>query len=494
MISVYSKRDDLIKKHQVLLDMIKWENPTLQEFLVRAYPCEVNRGIPVRSELTANIYVDDILGAAAFKSNMTRLLAAIIEAIFTVCGEPDVTVRQCPLSLEKWLELVVGPKQIVLGLVVDTNKMTVGITDEYMVQVRLLLSKWDRNRRLFKVHDMQKLVGKLARLGEGAPWIFKLMSHLYTSLAFSLKSNAELLEKSSNGFRTLVKQIETKNFIGKQSDHQRHLKYAMKMAAKMINKHGNLYLVNRTMRSELIFLSDALNPNSGIKFETPIAHLIPRAPTASIIGDSSLDACGGYSITLKFWWHLTFPKEIVERTLLHLKNNKDETFVSINCLEYVTIIIDYCAALVVFETCNVNSDPYPIVLCVTDNTSALNWTLHTSKKSVIGRALARFFCGLLIGSRVGINAKWISTHENVIADKISRLKQTNEISSTLPTVKPTYDYSKLQQEHEELKVCSSFLPSPKLLSLIWEILLTRKCPDLRLILSLRPQDLGKLCT
>ena len=101
---------------------------------------------------------------------------------------------------------------------------------------------------------------------------------------------------------------------------------------------------------------------------------------------------------------------------------------------------------------------------------------------------------LLIGSQVGINAKWISTHENVIADKISRLKQTNEISSTLPTVKPTYDYSKLQQEHEELKVCSSFLPSPKLLSLIWEILLTQKCPDLRLILSLRPQDLGKLCT
>jgi hypothetical protein len=104
-----------------------------------------------------------------------------------------------------------------------------------------------------------------------------------------------------------------------------------------------------------------------------------------IIGDSSLvGACGGYSISLKFWWHLTFPKEIVERTLLHLKDNKDETFTSINCLEYVTIIIDYCAALVVFDTRNVNSDPYPVVLCVTDNTSALNWTLHTSKKSIIG--------------------------------------------------------------------------------------------------------------
>jgi hypothetical protein len=103
----------------------------------------------------------------------------------------------------------------VLGLVIDTNTMTVGISDDYIQKVRDLLSSWDPNKRFFKVNDMQKLVGKLARLGEGAPWIFKLMSHLYTSLAFALKSNTELLEKSSSGFRDLVKQITTKTFTGK---------------------------------------------------------------------------------------------------------------------------------------------------------------------------------------------------------------------------------------------------------------------------------------
>jgi hypothetical protein len=85
---------------------------------------------------------------------------------------------------------------------------------------------------------MQKLVGKLARLGGGAPWIFKLMSHLYTSLTFALKSNTELLEKSSSRFRDLIKKITNKTFSGKISDHQRHLNYAMKKAAKMVNKHG----------------------------------------------------------------------------------------------------------------------------------------------------------------------------------------------------------------------------------------------------------------
>jgi hypothetical protein len=77
------------------------------------------------------------------------------------------------------------------------------------------------------------------------------MLHLYTSLAFALKSNTELLEKSSSGFRDLVKQITTKTFSGKILDHQRHINFAMKKAAKMENRNHAMYLVNRTMRDEL---------------------------------------------------------------------------------------------------------------------------------------------------------------------------------------------------------------------------------------------------
>ncbi len=199
----------------------------------------------------------------------------------------------------------------------------------------------------------------------------------------------------------------------------------MKKAAKMVNKNHATYLVNRTMQDELNFIADALKPNFGIKFETLIAHLIPRTPTASIIGDSSLLACGRYSITLKFWWHLSFPKNVVKQTKLHLKDDLDETFISSNCLEYFTIIVNYCASLVSFATQKINDDPYPVVLCVTDNTSALNWTLHTSKKSRIGQALARFFCGLLIGSNVGVNAKWISTVENKNRRQDIKAEKTN---------------------------------------------------------------------
>ena len=252
MITVYAQRDDLVNKHKDLLDELIWSDDlSPRPDLTKAIPCNINKGVindkGILLPMTANIYVDDILAAAARRTNLLRLLAAVIEAIFTVCGFPDIAVRQCPLSLKKWHELIIGPRQIVLGLVIDTNTMTVGISEDYINKVRDLLNNWDPSKRFFKVNDMQKLVGKLARLGEGAPWIFKLMSHLYTSLAFALKSNTELLEKSSSGFRDLVKQITTKTFSGKISDHQRHINFAMKKAAKMVNKNHATYLVNRTM-------------------------------------------------------------------------------------------------------------------------------------------------------------------------------------------------------------------------------------------------------
>jgi hypothetical protein len=104
LIRIFSKRDDLVDKHRDLLELLKWvDNPFVQrKDLTRAHPCELNQGLNANDELTAVIYVDDILGATVFKANMKRLLAAIIEAIFTVRGRPDTAVRQCPLSLEKW--------------------------------------------------------------------------------------------------------------------------------------------------------------------------------------------------------------------------------------------------------------------------------------------------------------------------------------------------------------------------------------------------------
>jgi hypothetical protein len=133
----------LVEKHAVLLSMIKWDESNINAPNTCMHACEINQGVldadgnllpPI-----GNIYVDDILSAGFSQNHMLNLLAATIEATFTVCGEPQIEVRQCPLSLEKWFKMIVGPVQIVLSLSVDTNKMTVGITEEYQEQVRTIL-------------------------------------------------------------------------------------------------------------------------------------------------------------------------------------------------------------------------------------------------------------------------------------------------------------------------------------------------------------------
>ena len=56
----------------------------------------------------------------------------------------------------------------------------------------------------------------------------------------------------------------------------------------MVNHHKHIYFVNETMQEELDFIQQALKEDSGILFKVPIAFIIPRTPTASLFGDSSL--------------------------------------------------------------------------------------------------------------------------------------------------------------------------------------------------------------
>jgi len=124
--------------------------------------------------------------------------------------------------------------------------MTVKISHEYLNEVPLLITiEWNPKRRSICVNEMQKLVGKLAHLA--APWIYKLMLHLYTSLASASKKNKELLTKSSPGFRELCVQINKKQFNIDHSTLQKEVCYAIKQAAKTNNHHKIVYKFNKTM-------------------------------------------------------------------------------------------------------------------------------------------------------------------------------------------------------------------------------------------------------
>ena len=59
------------------------------------------------TEDPVRIYVDDALLLGRSKQQILMRLATLVEAKVVVMGEPDTLVRQCPLAMDKWFELIV---------------------------------------------------------------------------------------------------------------------------------------------------------------------------------------------------------------------------------------------------------------------------------------------------------------------------------------------------------------------------------------------------
>ncbi len=202
-----------------------------------------------------------------------------------------------------------------------------------------------------------------------------------------------------------------------------------------------------------------------------------------------MEGTGGFSTTLGFWWHICFPDEVVQCTLQFKTNNDNGMLLFINVLDFVTVIINYCAILHVVWTSFITDDFHPVILNVTDNSSALSWTLHMCKQSKIGHMLACFFCSLLINSPLGINSQWINTINHKIAYNISCLKKHSDNNSS-----PAFDYTILKQTYPELRHCSFFQIQPELILLIWETMLTKKQPNHKEVQTLKLRLLGELTT
>jgi hypothetical protein len=147
---VFANRPGLVIRHKKFIDMLKWEEIVPSAELTPAFSCTINHGIMDDAgkcrDLPACIHVDDALMLALDVDHMKMVLAATIEAIFIVMVKPNVKVRQCPLATDKWLELVIGPKQTMLGLIIDTNRLTVAISPKYLHEVLELLNfTWHPN-------------------------------------------------------------------------------------------------------------------------------------------------------------------------------------------------------------------------------------------------------------------------------------------------------------------------------------------------------------
>ena len=199
----------MVQKHKKYLNMINWATIDPSVELTKAVACAINQGVlddkGVARPRPARIFVDDSLLLAISIWIMMMALAALIKAIFVVMRESDTAIQQCPLDQEKWVEVVAGPVQTSLSLILDTNRLTVAIPSSYGNNVWDIIDvTWHKKRRTFIVSKAQTLTGNLGHLAEVAPWVHHLMTHLYSSIAYALAKNKRLLTESSQEFCDVV--------------------------------------------------------------------------------------------------------------------------------------------------------------------------------------------------------------------------------------------------------------------------------------------------
>ena len=471
----------LIKKHKYYLDMVKWDVPPDDSIVfVQAPACSQHPGIitddgslrPTPHE----IYVDDNL-IADTRRRMRSALAAAIESIFTIMGTPLLQMRQCAVALDKWCLLFISHRQKLIGLIFDTRRMTVGTPDEFRQEVLDLINSDWTNRHRFDVSSMETLIGKIGRIGQAFRPIYHLMPHMYSSVAYALRENTSFLMTTSRKFRGLMKTTKARNSSTLEED-EREINFAIGQIARKTHKCKQEYIMPASLKQEITFVKRIL-ADTNICLSTPIAHIVKRDWEFEAGADACKRAGSGWSVDLRLWWHVAFPDEVIRRA--YLPNGRSKLFISINVLEMVCVIINFAGIIFACWHDEVDLSHFPVLLNWCDNTSSCSWVNKKCKDSLIGRALGRFFCGLLLSTNIGIQAEWLSTVLNIVADDISRVKLARD---------DVYDYSQLFVDHPQLRTCRQFQPSDTLLTMIWNMLLNRDCPDPLTIRMLKPETLG----
>lgn len=480
---IYDELEDGQDIHKELIDKISWaEPPPPGTVFTKAVKDALNPGVTdakgKQLAIPSFFFVDDGILIAVWHK-MRRLLNAVIEAIFVVLGRRDDLVRHCHLALDKWYKLHISPKNTFIGLTFDMRALTVGVTDKYRDELKTLIdAPWHSAKRSFTANELEILVGKIARIGEACPWIYHLLPHLYASITHALGENKKHYQAFSPSFRTLLDAIKRARKIDIDDAN-----FNLRIAARRIHKSNKRYFINATLADEIAHIRDILET---VDLQTPIAHMIPRVRTAEQASDACIYGGGGYCLFYKYWFHVEWPEDIFKRTKKFVNKGKD--LIDINVLEFAAMILNYAAALTALEHDGLGDDPHPTLLAFADNQSAVRWITKFCLTSLAGRALGRLFCGLLVDSPLGINAKWLAGVDNTIADAISRLKKQNIDDEGYSN----FDFSSLPQRFPQLRGCRRFVPSTELFLCLQRAVLTKKSPTLSELRQLKRRGLGRL--
>ena len=465
-----SRDETLVLKHSNILHLVKFASspPSDPVVFVQATVDFINQGVidpttGLSIETPHNPFVDDTLMADVRRHILTAM-AASLEALFLLLGYP-CEFRRSPLSMDKFYQAQCSWEKEQLGLIINTRTMTISLPQAKVDRLLTLLkSTWHQYRKTFTLMEGTVLLVFLEHAAQICPWGRYLYGALRHSVTLCLKQVLHTVKTRKN-IQAMLQEARDAPSADTQALLQRFLD---RKIAKDVYASKHQFFITRELRSEIeylryILLHPHIHPWTG-----HIGHIVPRTPTFHTFGDSSLYAAGVYSLELKCWWYLEWPPEIQNKTLkaftILVRDHATDELISINLLEFATAIINYAAATACCErdpTLLPPTNPYPVLLNHSDNESTNSWLRKTAYHSSKHRALSRILCSLRMDNPIGLNASYISTSDNFIADYISRLKNLVFGPSDIPVI----------QRFPQLASCQIFHLSQELYSSLIEGLL-----------------------
>ena len=312
--TLMSRKKSLVKKHWDIIKLMKFSkrSPPSTTY-VQAVPDAINQGVKDHqgnSRTTYSIFVDDSLYAEVHKY-MLVAIAASIEALFLLLGFPQDHLRQNSLSLDKFYESTCSYKRVQLGKEINTRTMMVTISADRRLKIRKKMSHWHAGRKSFSILDSVKLLGIVENWAEISSWVRFLLTSLRLAVTKALHTS-KILVCNRKEIISLASEVAKDPDMDSAELKQKFLD--RKIARDIYHSHVKIFITVK-MREELDFLNQVLDDPSKFPLSTPVAHLAQRIPDCQTFGDACLDAAGGFSNDLKFWWHLQFPLCIRKLTL-----------------------------------------------------------------------------------------------------------------------------------------------------------------------------------
>ena len=181
--------------------------------------------------------------------------------------------------------------------------MLVSLSSERRHKILKEVKHWHSGRKSFTIIEAVQLLGVVENWAEISPWVRFILSALRLAVTKALRSSREIVCKRKevlNLAREVANDLDISSVMLRKKFLER------KIATDIYHSRVKIFVTTQ-MAEELRFLTQILEDIEGCPLSCPIAHLIPREPDCQTFGDACLDAAGGFSDCLGFWWHVQFP-------------------------------------------------------------------------------------------------------------------------------------------------------------------------------------------